>query len=63
MVADLQDQATFNKYLKNERYYHDYLVFFQKEIDKKGYENVINEYVLQGDERADDMLVRMYGGK
>ncbi|MCJ1286083.1 hypothetical protein MMC26_005426 [Xylographa opegraphella] len=62
VVEDLHDPSKFNKYLKNERYYHDYLVFFQKEIDEKGYEEVINEYVLKGDERADDMLVRMYGG-
>ena len=63
VVEDLYDPAKYRKYLKNQRYYHDYLVFFQKEIDKKGYEEVINEYVLKGDERADDMLVRMYSGE
>ena len=63
VVEDLHDSSKFSKYLQNERYYHDYLVFFQEEIDAKGYEEVINEYVLKGDERADDMLVRMYSGK
>ena len=48
------------KYLGNERYYRDYVSFFKGEIDKKGYEEVINEYVLKGDERADDMLARMF---
>ena len=62
VLEDLHDPSKFRKYLANERYYHDYLVFFQDEIDKKGYEEVINEYVLKGDERAEDMLVRMYAG-
>jgi len=63
VITDLQDPAKFKKYLGQERYYHDYLLFFQQEIDKKGYEEVLNEYMLKGDERADDMLVRMYAGK
>ncbi|MCJ1417686.1 hypothetical protein MMC32_004030 [Xylographa parallela] len=62
VVEDLHDSSKFSKYLQNERYYHDYLVFFQEEIDAKGYEEVINEYVLKSDERAHDMLVRMYSG-
>ena len=62
-MQDLSDYKKFHQYLGDERYYHDYLVFFQKEIDNKGYEEVINEYLLQGDERAEDMLCRLYAGK
>ena len=62
VVQDLSDPAKYTKYLGNERYYRDYLVFFQKEMEKKGYEEVINEYMLKGDERADELLVRMYAG-
>ena len=62
VLKDLHDYKKFHDYLGNERYYHDYLVFFEDEIDKKGYEAVINEYVLQGDERANDMFVRMHAG-
>lgn len=63
VITDLQDATKFKKYLGQERYYRDYLLFFQQEIDKKGYEEVLNEYMLKGDERADDMLVRMYAGQ
>ena len=63
ILETLHDPQNFNDYLGNERYYHDYLIFFQGEIDKKGYEEVINEYVLKGDERAEDMLVRLHAGK
>ncbi|CAF9922935.1 MAG: hypothetical protein HETSPECPRED_005195 [Heterodermia speciosa] len=48
VVQDLNDYKKFQQYLGNEKYYHDYLVFFGREIDKKGYEKVINEYLLKG---------------
>ncbi|KAF2743250.1 hypothetical protein M011DRAFT_411074 [Sporormia fimetaria CBS 119925] len=62
VVEDMANAETYKKYLGKERYYHDYLVFFQNEMDKKGWQEVLNEYVFKGDERADDMLVRMYAG-
>jgi len=62
VLKDLHDYEKVHKYLGNEKYYHDFLVFFQCEIDEKGYEAVINEYCLKGDERADDMLVRLHAG-
>ncbi|KAL9065751.1 MAG: hypothetical protein Q9161_008035 [Pseudevernia consocians] len=62
IVEDLHDRKKFHDYLGNERYYHDYLEYFRGEIDNKGYEEVINEYCLKGDERADDMLVRLHAG-
>ncbi len=62
VMKDLRDYKKFHDYLGNEKYYHDYLLFFQGEIEKKGYEEVINEYCLKGDERADDMLVRLHAG-
>lgn len=52
----------YKSYLGKEKYYHDFMIFFQDEIEKKGWENVLNEYVFAGDERADDMLVRMFAG-
>ncbi len=62
VLENLHDYQKFHEYLGNERYYHDYLIFFQGEIDGKGYEQVINEYALKGDERADDMLIRLHAG-
>lgn len=52
----------FKKYLGKERYYHDFLVFWQNEIEKKGWENVLNEFVFSGTEPADDLLTRLYAG-
>lgn len=63
VIVDLHDYKKFHKYLGNERYYHDFLLFFQQEMEKKGYEEVINQYCLKGDERAGDMLIRLHAGK
>lgn len=52
----------FKTYLGDEKYYHDFLVFFRDEIEKKGWEEVLNEYLFKDDEKANDMLVRLFGG-
>ncbi|KAI9747916.1 MAG: hypothetical protein M1835_001941 [Candelina submexicana] len=62
VLNGLNDFSEFKKHLGQERYYHDFLVFFQDEMEKKGWQAVVNEYVLKGDEQADEMLIRMYAG-
>jgi len=61
-VKDMHIPERFKTYLEQEKYYHDFLVFFQQEMEEKGWQNVLNEYVFKGDERANDMLVRLYAG-
>jgi hypothetical protein len=62
IVERMQDSSQFQKYLGRERYYNDYLRFFQREMDNKGWQKVLNDHVFAGDERADDMLARMFAG-
>ncbi|KAH8693204.1 hypothetical protein BGW36DRAFT_386132 [Talaromyces proteolyticus] len=62
VVTDMHDPQKYKTYLGNENHYHNFLVFFQEEINQKGWQEVLNEYIFKGDERADDMLVRMFGG-
>ena len=68
LVESLHDPATFMKHLNGEhnpnqeRDYPNFLAFFQGEIEKMGWEAVLQEYVFKGDERADAMLVRLYAG-
>ncbi|KAK0117914.1 hypothetical protein ONS95_012229 [Cadophora gregata] len=52
----------FQKYLGDEKYYHDFLVFFQNEMESRGFEKVLDDYLFAGNEKADDLLGRMYGG-
>ncbi|RMZ78669.1 hypothetical protein DV738_g3766, partial [Chaetothyriales sp. CBS 135597] len=58
----LKDPATFQKCLGIDDCYPDFLQFFEDEIEDKGMEAVIREYLLQGDERANDILGRMFAG-
>jgi Questin oxidase-like len=58
----LEETELFEKCLGKEKYYQDFLVFWQNEFEKKGWEKVLNEYVFSGDERGDNLLGRFYGG-
>jgi Questin oxidase-like len=62
IVTDMHSPERYRTYLGNEKQYHNFLVFFEEEIAKTGWQDVLNEYVFKGDERADDMLVRMFSG-
>ncbi|KAH7079757.1 hypothetical protein FB567DRAFT_449318 [Paraphoma chrysanthemicola] len=62
IVNDMHKPDRFKTYLGKEQYYHDFLVFFQSEIEAKTWQTVLNEYVFAGDERADDLFARLYGG-
>lgn len=62
IVQDMSDKANFAKYLGQEQYCHDYEVFFQQEIEKKGWQAVLNEHLFSGDDHADALFVRLYAG-
>ncbi|KAJ3579448.1 hypothetical protein NPX13_g1113 [Xylaria arbuscula] len=59
-VKELKDFEVAKKKLGKEQYYPDFLVFYQNEIEEKGWQAVLNEYLFRGDERSDDLLVRMF---
>lgn len=60
----MNDPIKFKKYLGNRKYYQDFLVFFQRQIEEneEGWEGVLKEFLWKGDERADDLLVRTFAG-
>lgn len=62
IIDDMHKPDRFKTYLGKEQYYHDFLVFFQNEIEEKSWQKVLNEYLFAGDERANDMLARLYAG-
>ncbi|KAK5656110.1 hypothetical protein OQA88_4870 [Cercophora sp. LCS_1] len=51
-------------YLGKEKHYPDFLSFFQREMQRLGgWKPVVAEYLFkEGDEMADDMLVRLFSG-
>lgn len=60
---DLKDPAVFDQCLGKDVHYVDFLKYFRAEIAEKGTQDVVREYVLKGDERADDIFCRLYTGQ
>ena len=60
---DLKDPVLFNQCLGNNDSYADFLRLFEDEITEKGVPDVIREYLLKGDDRANDIFCRMYTGE
>lgn len=61
-TPDLSNPSVFSKCLGSDDYYADFMKFFGEEIDRKGVPAVLREYLLKGDERANDIFYRMYTG-
>ncbi|CAJ2508118.1 Uu.00g093040.m01.CDS01 [Anthostomella pinea] len=61
-IEALHDWEKAKQRMGKEQYYTDFLVFFQREIQKLGWEKVLDQYMFKGDERSEDMLIRMHGG-
>ncbi|KAI0433327.1 HypA protein [Xylaria sp. FL1042] len=59
-IKALKDFEVAKKKLGKEEYYTDFLVFFQNEIEEKGWQAVLKEYLFNGDERSEDMMIRMF---
>ncbi|KAL6881583.1 hypothetical protein J3F83DRAFT_722814 [Trichoderma novae-zelandiae] len=49
-------------YLGKGDHYPDFLKFFQDEIEDKGWEKVLQEYVFKGDERSEAIYGRLFAG-
>ncbi|EXJ74684.1 uncharacterized protein A1O5_01378 [Cladophialophora psammophila CBS 110553] len=59
-VEALADRDKFREFLGKERYFHDFEIFFQNEIEEKGWEKVLNEHLFARNEHAESLLDRMF---
>jgi hypothetical protein len=59
---ELRSPEKFADCLGKEEFYHSFLLFFQAEMEAKGWVNVLNEYVFSKTPAADDLLGRLYDG-
>ncbi|KAK7910926.1 hypothetical protein PG985_013407 [Apiospora marii] len=63
LFEELRDWDKAKQRLGKEQYYTDWLVFFEHEIERLGgWQKTLAEYMFKGNERSQDMLVRMYAG-
>ncbi|KAL3458171.1 hypothetical protein BJX64DRAFT_228063 [Aspergillus heterothallicus] len=61
-AVQLKDRAFFKQCVGDSSYYGTFVRFFQDEIASRGIAGVVNEYLLAGDELANDILARMHSG-
>lgn len=47
VTQDLQDPAKFISYLGPEEYYNDFLIFFQSEMEKSSWQDVLKKSTLR----------------
>ena len=66
VVQSLYDKRRFKEELGKERNYPNFLEFFQREIQQRGVDGTLKEYVFREpgntDECSESMLVRLFGG-
>lgn len=62
VVQDLEDDFVFKKCLGREEHFRNFEVFFMKKIKEKGYEWVMQKYLLDRGEIADEMVSHIYMG-
>ena len=63
VVKSLADRPTFKSYLGQQPHYSNYLLFFQREIEKKGVKATLEEHLFAGDEHADRLFALIYNGE
>lgn len=62
VVKDMADPAVYKRCLGREENFLNYCRFFEDEINRLGYQAVLQKYLVDGSEIADDMLCRIYMG-
>ena len=62
IVREMLDEGKFYKRLGQIDQYTNFLVFFEQQIEKKGWRAVINEYCFSRTRNADALLARLYDG-
>lgn len=62
VVDNLEHGGDWSAYLGKGRNYAAFLRFFQDEIQRIGWQEVLDEYLFKGDERGRDMRSRLFGG-
>lgn len=64
LVTSMSDPKVFKKYLANERYFHDFEIFFRKDIEARNgnWQAMLNEQLFGPSPQAQDLLGRMFAG-
>ena len=61
-VRAMADPAQFKNFVGKEEHFLDFCEFFEQEIERYGYEDVLQKYLVGDNEIAKNMFPRMYHG-
>jgi len=62
VIDSMQDLAKFKEYVGKEEHYLDFVEFYEREIEKYGYQEVLQKYLLGDSEIAKSIFPRLYQG-
>lgn len=62
VVGEMATEDGFYKYLGEGAQYTNYMVFFEREMARKGWRDVVNEYCFSRTRNADALLARLFDG-
>lgn len=62
-IKDMSDAVTFRDCMSKPEFFHDYMLFFENEVDRKGVGAVVREYLLSDSPIAREMLPRLYASE
>ena len=54
--------AAFQEYRGSNKYYGDFLRFYQKQIEKLGWQAAMTKYIFGDDEESKDLFDRLFSG-
>ncbi len=61
-IRSLHDEAKFHEKIGDMTHYTNYLKFFERLIEERGWKDVVNEYCFSHSRVADAMLIRIFDG-
>ncbi|KAI2793918.1 Oxidoreductase ptaJ [Penicillium oxalicum] len=62
LVGKMHQTGNLREYFGQEKNYPNFLSFFQKQIDDKGVDAILNEYLFAENGQAENLLCRLWGG-
>lgn len=58
----MADPETLKTFIGKEEYFLDFCAFFEQEIERLGYEDVLQKYLVGDNDIAKDIFPRIYHG-
>jgi hypothetical protein len=62
IVKEMLNQANLKQFRGQDKYYPDFLAYYQSQINVLGVEKCVNEALFSRDELAEDLLARLFAG-